>query len=107
MTFFTFLIACLNAYIFSRLFDKFKPQIKRIGLECTYHIEAFCLVHFWTIDQIKQRDLKKRTPLKITEVEYKDVPRAFKWNVNLHNMERKEYETVEVQVYDNLLESKK
>ncbi len=101
MTFPIFLIACANAFIFWQLLNVFKAQIKALGLRWTYHIEAFCIVHFWTIDQIKQRDLKKRTPVKITEVERKDVPRAFKWNVNLQDMETKQYETVEVDLLEH------
>lgn len=37
------------------------------------------------------------------EIAPKDAPRAFKWNVNLQDMETKQYETIEV----DLLEQEK
>lgn len=100
MTFLTFLIACINAFIFSRLFDYFKPQIKAFGLRWTYHLQAFFEVHFWQIEDIKRRDKIKNKVHVIQEVEAVDAPRAWRWEVKVQDIERKEYETIEVDLIE-------
>jgi hypothetical protein len=105
MTFPIFLIACLNAFIFWQLLDYFKPQIKAFGLRWTYHAQAFFEIHFYQIEDIKRRDRIKNKVTVVQEVRAVDAPRAWRWEVKTHNVENKEYETIEI--IDNLLESKK
>lgn len=100
MTFFTFLIAFANALIFRALFDKFKPNLKAFGLRCTYHAQAFFEIHFYQIEDIKRRDRIKNKVHVVQEVREVDVPRAWRWGVKVQNMERKEYETIEIDLLE-------
>jgi hypothetical protein len=100
MTFFTFLIACINAVIFWRLLDVFKPQLKAFGLKCTYHAQAFFEIHFYQIEDIKRRDRIKNKVTVIQEVRAVDAPRAWRWEVKVQDIERKKYETIEVDLIE-------
>ena len=101
MKFHIFLIACINACIFWHLLNVFKPQIKAFGLRWTYHAQAFFEIHFYQIEDIKRRDRIKNKVHVIQEVKAVDAPRAWRWAVKVQDIERKEYETIEIK--DNLL----
>lgn len=100
MTFYEFLIACINLLVFRALFDKFKPQLKTFGLKWTYHAQAFFEIHFWQIEDIKRRDNIKNKVTVVQDVDRLNAPRAWRWDVKVQNMERKEYETIEVDLLE-------
>lgn len=109
MTFFTFIIAVIIAFIFNSLLNQFKPQIKAFGLRWTYHAQAFFEVHFWQIEDIKRRDRQKKG-FKVPKQEFKNVVilrsevegDSTSWNVVVKNIELLEYETIKIEQQKHL-----
>ena len=99
MTFFIFILAVLNLVIFNMLYTHFmpilKPKFKALGLRWTYHAQAFFEIHFWQIEDIKRRDIKKRTPVPIVEVPKHQIPDSWSWIVKVRNVENLDFETFE------------